>query len=81
MIRTIEDGLVKVTGTAAIFCGQWSRCRARIPHVCRLSGKAIVVGDLVYRPVTNGFDRHNRVLADVMEKHAASDDRLFGGKK
>ncbi len=78
-IRIKEPGLVLVTGTAAIYCGLWSRGTARKPHVCRLSGRPIKIGDLCYRPMTNGFDRHNRVLAEVMEKHAAYDDALLGG--
>lgn len=76
-IRTVQDGLVRVTGTASLFCGLWSRGKARKLAICKLSGRPIVVGDLMYRPVTNGNDRMMRVHADVMEKYAAATDKLF----
>lgn len=76
-IRTIEDGIVRVTGTASMFCGLWVRGKARKPAFCHLSGRPILVGDLMYRPLTNGLDRPRRVLAEVMEKHARYNDRLF----
>lgn len=76
-IRTIQDGLVRVTGTASLFCGLWSRGKARKSAVCHLSGQPIAVGDLIYRPVTNNIERQRRVRADVMEKSAAATDKLF----
>lgn len=78
MIRTIEDGLVKVTGTAALYCGTWKRVKTRIRTVqfCTLSGKVILRGDLIYRPKDRSFNQ--RVLASVMEDHARRDDQLFG---
>ena len=53
MIIRVEDGLIKVTGTAACFCGLWTRCRARQIATCKLSGKIIAPGDEQYRPITN----------------------------
>lgn len=76
-IRTISNGLLKVTGTAALYCGLWTKCRARKIQTCKLTGKIIAPGDDQYRPITNGVQRGQRVKGYVMEKHAAHDDELF----
>ena len=67
MITREGNGLVRVTGTAAIYCGMWVKCKARSNHICKLSGKAIIPGDEIYRPITNSVQRGHRVLAAKME--------------
>lgn len=71
MIKRLSDGLVAITGTAAVYCGMWQRTKARkvaYYRTCRFSGRAIVAGDLVYRPMTNGDIRNQRLLADEVER-------------
>ena len=69
MITKIDDGLVKVTGTAAMYCGLWTRCTLRKPKKCELTGRLMGIGRTVYRPITNTVERGQRVNAEVMEKH------------
>jgi len=75
MITRETDALIRVTGTAAIFCGLWIKCLARKSSVCKLSGKMIARGEWQYRPMTNTECRTQRVKADVLENYA--DPRLF----
>lgn len=75
--RTEAPGLIRVTGTAAVFCGMWTKCKARDVQKCKLTGKIIAPGDEQYRPITNGVERSQRIKGYVMEEHAKHDDELF----
>lgn len=44
----------------------WVLCRARKQHLCHLSRRIIYPGDMVYRPMTNGNNRMNRIRASAM---------------
>ena len=70
MIEKKEDGLLLITGMANIHCGIWVRAKAR-PRgylTCRLTNRVILTGELIYRPMTNGFLRGQRILAEEAEK-------------
>lgn len=69
MIERVNGGLVKVTGTAALFCGLWVKCLARKQSRCVLSGHLIYPHDWQYRPMTNTSARGQRVRAAAMEKY------------
>jgi hypothetical protein len=69
MIRRVGDGLVEVTGTAAMFCGPWVKCRVRKAQTCVLTRKIIPPGAEAYRPVTNSSQRSERVKAAEMERY------------
>jgi hypothetical protein len=77
MIRTISPGMIQVTGSAILFCGPWAQTVARKGAWCKLSGRRIMRGDKIYRPVTNALERSQRVLAEVLERHASYDDELM----
>lgn len=77
MFRTEGPGLIRVTGTAALHCGLWAKAKARKTQTCKLTRNPIPVGFECYRPITNTAARTQRVMAHVMEKHAAHDDELF----
>ncbi len=71
MIERIADGLVVVTGHSALFCGLWTRVKAlpRGYRTCAWTNRAIVKGDMVYRPVTSGsVYRSQRMLAKEVER-------------
>jgi hypothetical protein len=77
MVEQVSDGLVRIVGTASCYCGLWTRVKARPRgHVlCEWSGRAIVKGALIYRPLTHGVRRGERILADEVEK------RIVKGKR
>lgn len=52
---------VEVPGLITYDGMMWAICKARKPTSCFLSGKAIKPGDQVYRPITNGVNRMNRI--------------------
>lgn len=68
MITRVGGGMVKVTGTAAMFCGLWTKGKARKMQVCTLTRKIIPAGHEQYRPLTNGIARTQRVKAAEMER-------------
>ena len=71
MIRKIDDQTVEVSGTLQISIGRWKKgvARPRGYKTCAISDRAIVKGDLVYRPLEyfNG-PPGQRVLAEEMER-------------
>lgn len=58
----LNKALVKINGVAC------RRCKARKRTICAHSGRAIRVGDMVYRPIiANDTGRMKRWLASVIE--------------
>ena len=44
----------------------WSLCRLRKRHTCTLSRVVIEKGEKAFRPITNGYDRMNRISVLAM---------------
>jgi hypothetical protein len=51
-IWRVSDTVVKVTGTAELFCGDWHLTTARKARRCRWSGRQIAAGEECYKPDT-----------------------------
>lgn len=45
----------------------WTVSAARKPNKCALSGKPILRGDRVYKPITNSDQRMKRILASELD--------------
>lgn len=71
MIERKGDGLIMVTGSAGLFIGLWTLCKARPRGLtrCLISGRAITNGMDQYRPMTNGGRRMQRMRADVVDTY------------
>lgn len=61
MADRIGDGLVRHDNML------WSRCVLRTPRKCVITGEKMAKGSVAYRPITNGYDRMNRVSAKVWD--------------
>lgn len=59
MARLVAPGLVQHGGLI------WSQAKARKPGQCCVTRQDFAAGDLVYRPITNGGRRMDRVVASV----------------
>ncbi len=60
LVQTLSDGLV---GLFSERYGRqlWSRCRMRKQHNCRGCKEVFSSGSQMYRPVTNGYNRMERL--------------------
>lgn len=66
-VQTKDPNIVKVTGTANCFCGEWRKIKARKYHWCILTRKLIAAGDMCYRPIADSYViRKQRINADAM---------------
>lgn len=45
----------------------WSICKARKDHKCVITGKLMKKGEQVYRPITNGGNRYERIAQAFFE--------------
>lgn len=45
----------------------WSICKCRKIHVCQITDEAIQNGDECFRPITNGYNRMERISAKGMK--------------
>ena len=61
-VKIISDGFAHINGHLC------TRVKARKSTTCEISRKPIAPGDLVYRPMNNGYDRMHRFLASVIER-------------
>jgi hypothetical protein len=63
-----RDGFQRLTDGLVMIDGQmWSRAKARKMATCEVSGKPIVPGDYVYRPLGNPMNRMKRIKAEAID--------------
>ena len=48
----------------------WALCKTRKSHKCYLCRGDMMKGTMVYRPITNGYDRPKRMCIHCMEASA-----------
>lgn len=60
LVEILSDGLV---GLFSDEYGRqlWSECRVRKQHKCQECGLLFPAGSMMYRPVTNGYNRMQRL--------------------
>lgn len=82
MFKRIDDEHIEITGTANISIGRWKKGKARPRRFirCAVSGRAVVKGDLVYRPLEffNG-PKGQRILAEEADRAVERDRGLYRG--
>ncbi len=79
-IERVAPGMVLVDSTdlVSFFDRQiWSQGKARKRSTCILTCKAIAVGEMVYRPITNAANRGKRMLSTAVDA-VADGGRLCG---
>lgn len=60
-MKRLSDGLV-------IYADKlWTLGKSRKAGECWKTGEPFAKGDLVYRPITNGYDRMNRIRAEFFD--------------
>lgn len=59
-IKAIGDGVVVLKSSE---CGEqvWTLCKPRKDHQCVVAEERIRKGDEAYRPITNGYNRMERI--------------------
>ena len=62
-----DTGLIGIYGEHRLHNGMWTLCKARKKTACAVSGDEISRGESVYRPISNGKFRMQRIKARCIQ--------------
>lgn len=71
-VKRVAKGVVILRWAGNDETSMWTLVKLREPHTCRITGKALDVGDMAWKPVTNKNNRMHRIGGDGMRKLDAS---------